>query len=101
LPDSVAGGSVLMFVVGLGLMGPYSLVSGTYAVDIGGLSDSGMAAGTADVFGYTAAVTVLALSGHLSHDALFDLLLVLAALAWCASVALAVLWRTVVRDIIQ
>lgn len=50
----VAG--ALLFVVGFGLLGPYSLLSGVFALDIGGKGDAGLACGLSDAAGFSGAI---------------------------------------------
>lgn len=49
---SVGVACAVFVCVGLGLIGPYSLLSGAFAIDIGGKTDSGLVCGLSDAVGY-------------------------------------------------
>ena len=90
---SVPVATALLLLVGFGLMGPYSLVTSTYTVDLGGKAGAGLVSGLSDTCGYLGAMFAMGTSGEMPLPVFFRLQLALAVAALAASVALWRVWH--------
>ena len=85
---------VLLVIIGVGLLGPYSLLAGAFAVDIGGPLDSGLVCGLTDALGYLGAIIMMQVHGHVGQMDLFKVLLGFAGCALLTAVSLHREWGT-------
>jgi len=85
------------FVGGLGVLGPYSLLGGAFACDVGGQRGAGIASAIVELAGSSGALMITILQGSLGADwaLMWSVILFLLLAAWAASFAL--LWNDI-RD---
>jgi hypothetical protein len=81
------------FVGGLGVLGPYSLLGGAFACDVGGQRGAGTASAIVELFGSSGALMITILQGGFGADwaLMWSVILLLLIAAWVASIAL--LWK--------
>lgn len=60
--------AVLSAAIGVVVIGPYSLLGGVFAADLGGRAACGLASGLIDCAGYLGAIAFTACKGKLRHD---------------------------------
>ncbi|MBO2011316.1 MFS transporter [Hymenobacter negativus] len=91
---------VLISLVGLLLLGPYSFLAGAMALDAGGRQGAATAAGLVDAVGYVGGTGALWLTGRLAeHQGWSGAFLALAALAAATAVAALVFYSTQERPL--
>ena len=85
------------FVGGIGILGPYSLLGGAFACDVGGQRGAGTASAVVELFGSSGALMITILQGSFGADwsLMWSVILCLLIAAWLASFAL--LWSDI-RD---
>jgi sugar phosphate permease len=85
------------FVGGIGVLGPYSLLGGAFACDVGGQRGAGTASAIVELFGSSGALMITIMQGSLGADwaLMWSVIVFLLLAAWLASLAL--LWNDI-RD---
>lgn len=86
---SVGFASVLLAGIGLGLLGPYSLLAGAFSLEIGGDVGAGLVSSIVDAAGYIGAMAMMLVrASGMGFGPLFFLMFVLSGASMLAGVAL-------------
>lgn len=79
---------------GFGLLGPYSLLAGAFAIEIGGDTGAGTVSALVDAAGYVGAIAMMVVRATgADFDSMFMVLAVLAGAVLVAGVALTAMLR--------